>query len=82
MAYVTVGQSETVVKHPLQNNAPAWVERRAAEDTEVQMYTLGTFLSKEQPPGVCISQIWYTAGRVNRGLKQGSSEYVSPSLGQ
>lgn len=37
MAYVTAGQGETVVKHPLQNNAPAWAECVSAKDTEVQM---------------------------------------------
>ena len=31
MAYVTVGQRETVVKHPLQSNGPAWVERETAK---------------------------------------------------
>lgn len=31
MAYATVGQRETVVKHPLQSNGPAWVERETAK---------------------------------------------------
>ena len=50
MAYVTIGQTKTVVRHPLQNNAPVWVERGTAKAIEVQMYVLGTFLHKEQTP--------------------------------
>lgn len=52
-AYVTVGQSKTVVKHPLQGNACPWVEHGAAKDAEVQMQTLGTFLLGV--PDVCPS---------------------------
>lgn len=50
MAYVTIGQTKTVVRHPLQNNAPAWVECSTVKAIENQMYVLGTFLFKEQTP--------------------------------
>lgn len=39
MPYVTVGPSQTVVKHPLHANAAAWAVCvcEAAKDTEVHM---------------------------------------------